>query len=164
MFSIKKATAVAVAVVAAAGVVATAAPASAEGRLINENVRFYNESTNGALDASSFGPTAITWQANGTAYQDWILHPSPRGYLIESVAKGGNCLQAPANPGDAVPVVACNPNIPTQQWRLDQVGDKVVIAQVLDENLVIQATSTTNNVVKAFRDESPAQLWDVTPS
>ncbi|MFJ9605854.1 ricin-type beta-trefoil lectin domain protein [Kitasatospora sp. NPDC101176] len=170
MLSVKQAAAVTAAAVAAAGVLATAPAASAAGAAVQgrpvvaENVRFFNEDTNGALDASTFGPVAVTWEANGGAFQDWLLHPSPRGYLIESVGRHGSCLQAPANPGDPIPVVKCNPNVPTQQWAFNRVGDRVVIGEMLDENYVIEATTTGNAVVKSFRDDNPRQLWDITPS
>ncbi|MFF0412995.1 ricin-type beta-trefoil lectin domain protein [Kitasatospora sp. NPDC004745] len=170
MFSVKQAAAVAATAIAVAGVPATAPAAAAAGAsagrpvVVAENVRFFNEETNGALDASSFGPVAVTWEANGGAFQDWLLRPSPRGYLIESVGRRGNCLQAPANPGEPLPVVKCNPNVPTQQWAFDRVGDRVVIGEMLDENYVIEATTSGSPVVKSFRDDNPRQLWDITPS
>ncbi|MBO1416274.1 ricin-type beta-trefoil lectin domain protein [Streptomyces sp. FH025] len=166
MYSIKKAAAAVVAVLAVTGAVTAAAPASAgQVRQAGGNVRFFNEATGGSLDANGSGaPVAITWQPNGTAFQDWILRPLGPVFLIESVARRGSCLQAPPNSGDVIRLAPCNPNNPTQAWELDRVGDKFVIAEATDENFVIEATSNTNPVVKQFRDENPNQLWDVTPS
>ncbi|MBO1416275.1 RICIN domain-containing protein [Streptomyces sp. FH025] len=165
MYSIKKAAAATVTVLAVTGAVTAAAPASAgQVRQAGGNVRFFNEATNGSLDANSAGSVAITWEPNGTAFQDWILRPLGPTFRIESVAKPGNCLQLPPFVGDPIQVAPCNTNTASQRWRLDQVGDKFVIADAVDEFFVIEATSTTNPVVKAFRDRGPNQLWDVTPS
>ncbi|MFE4360918.1 MULTISPECIES: RICIN domain-containing protein [unclassified Kitasatospora] len=162
MFSIKKAAAVATAALAVTGAVASASPASAgEVRVGGQEVRFYNESVNGFLDSAKYGTDAITWQANGTVWQDWILRPTPGGYLIESKGKPDKCLQAFAEPGTPIPLVACNPNIPTQQWQIDRTGDRYVIAEATDQDYVIAAQSNGANVVKALRDDSPRQLWDV---
>ncbi|MBV2154119.1 ricin-type beta-trefoil lectin domain protein [Kitasatospora sp. SUK 42] len=165
MFNIKKAAVATVAVLAVTGAVTAAAPASAgKVRQAGGNVRFFNEATNGSLDANSGGNVAITWEPNGTGFQDWIIRPLGPVFLIESVAKRGQCLQSPPNPGDVIRVLPCNPNNPTQTWRFDRVGDQFVIAEGVDENFVIEATRTTQPVLKQFRDDNPNQLWDVTPS
>ncbi|MEV7190034.1 ricin-type beta-trefoil lectin domain protein [Kitasatospora sp. NPDC093102] len=166
MLSIKKAATATVAVLAVTGAVTAAAPASAgEVRQVSQNVRFFNEATGGALDANGSGaPVAITWEPNGTAFQDWIIRPNHSGYLIESVARRGNCLQAPLNPGDAIRVVPCNPNVPTQNWRGERVGDQWVLVEEVDQDFAIEAVRNSQPVVKAFRDDNPRQLWHVSPS
>jgi len=161
----KKTAAAAAAALFAIGVLTAAAPAPSAGtRETDQTVRFFNEATGGALDANSSGSDAITWEPNGTAYQDWTVRASHQGYLIESVAKRGNCLQSPANAGDPIRVAPCNPNNPDQHWRGDAVGDRFVLVQDPDRDFAIQATGNGRPVVKAYRDDNPNQLWDVTPA
>ncbi|MET8542344.1 ricin-type beta-trefoil lectin domain protein [Kitasatospora sp. NPDC004799] len=160
MFTIKKAAACAAAALAATGATAAAGPAPAgQAHNAGQLVRFYNEAVNGVLDSAKYGPVAIAWQANGTVWQNWVLRPTSLGYLLEAQGKPDKCLQAYAEPGTEIPLVECNVNIPTQHWQLDRTGDKVVIAQATDEDYVIAAQSNGNPVVKAFRDNSPRQLW-----
>ncbi len=162
LFSIKKAVVVAAAALAVAGSVAAAEPVKAgDVRNAGQEVRFFNEAVTGYLDAAKYGPVAITWQANGTEWQDWILRPTSNGYLIEAKAKPDKCLQAIMKPGSEVPLVPCNVDVPTQHWQLDRTGDKYVIAEATDEDYVIAAQSNGSPVVKALRDNSPRQLWDV---
>ncbi|MGK4583615.1 RICIN domain-containing protein [Kitasatospora sp. HPMI-4] len=135
-------------------------------RQVGQNVRFFNEAVNQALDANNTGVnpnSPITYPANGTPFQDWILMPSPGGYLIRSVSRN-LCLQAPSGPGQPILLSPCNPFIPTEQWRIDPIGDKFTISEAVDENLVIQATGSQSPVVNAFRDGNPLQRWDITSS
>ncbi|MFJ9448533.1 RICIN domain-containing protein [Kitasatospora sp. NPDC101235] len=167
MFNIKKAAAATIAVLAVTGAVTAAAPASAgEVRQGTLNVRFFNEDTGGALDANGSGaPVAITWTPNGTAYQDWIVHPNPSGSsMIESVARRGNCLQAPENPGQPIQLAPCNPNVPTQTWLGERVGDQFALVEQANQNFAIEAVQNGQPVVRAYRNDNPRQLWDVTPS
>ncbi|MFF2354792.1 ricin-type beta-trefoil lectin domain protein [Kitasatospora sp. NPDC058115] len=170
MLSIRKAVAVAAATLVAGGTLAAAGPASAgevrQARVV-QNVRFYNEVVNEALDADgSSGPSSnvITWPANGTKYQDWNLISTDRGYLIESVGKPGRCLQSPRNTSSAIVLADCNTAVPTQHWQLDRVGDRTVIAEARDEGLVIQATGSKQSVLAEVANGDPRQAWDVTPS
>ncbi|MFF4816869.1 hypothetical protein ACFY2K_20005 [Kitasatospora sp. NPDC001309] len=162
MFTVKKATTVAVAALVATGALAGAAPASASSaRQGSENVRFFNEDTGGALDANSTGGSAVSWAPNGTDYQAWILRFGSQGGLqIESKARVGQCLQAPENFGDPIAVVTCNKYVPTQWWVLPMVGDKHVIALQQDPEKVIESTPTGNPVFQGFYDGNPRQLWD----
>ncbi|MFE7563471.1 RICIN domain-containing protein [Kitasatospora sp. NPDC057500] len=168
MLSIKKAAAVAAALVAG-GTLAAAGPASAgevrQGRVV-QNVRFYNEVVNEALDAdgSNRSTNVITWPANGSKYQDWNLISTDRGYLIESVGKPGQCLQSPRNTASPVVLAPCNTAVPTQHWQLDRVGDRYVIAEARDEGLVIQAIESKSSVLAEVANGDPRQAWDITPS
>ncbi|MFB7124791.1 MULTISPECIES: ricin-type beta-trefoil lectin domain protein [Streptomycetaceae] len=162
MFSIKKAAVVTAAALAVAGSVGAAEPVKAGGvRGPGQEVRFFNEAVNGFLDSAKHGPVAITWQANGTEWQNWVLRPTSNGYLVEAKAKPDKCLQAIMKPGSEVPLVPCNVDVPTQHWQLDRAGDKYVIAEATDEDYVIAAQGNDSPVVKALRDNSPRQLWDV---
>ncbi|MFI9361699.1 hypothetical protein ACIG5E_11645 [Kitasatospora sp. NPDC053057] len=105
------------------------------------------------------GDTAITYASETAASRDWFLRPVGRAFLIESKARPGRCLQALPNRGDQIPMPACNPNVPTQLWVFGAVGDKYVIAELVDGNRVIEAQANAVPVVTWFRDGGPRQLW-----
>ncbi|MFF2081380.1 RICIN domain-containing protein [Kitasatospora sp. NPDC058162] len=143
-------------------VVSTGQAAAGDRRQLSQNVRFFNEAANGMLDGNGGGPSPITYPANGSAIQAWVLTSTAQGaFQIRNVYKNTLCLQAPSTSGDPILLIPCNANNPAQWWNLERSNDKVVITEFLDRNYVIESIGGFNSVVKAVSDHDELQEWDV---
>jgi hypothetical protein len=164
LLDIKKKVAVALGAAALmGGAVATSAVAQESGD-DGPVVSFYNPATDQMLDANGTGgDNPILWEPNGTDYQKWQLHglDKQRAALIESVAKRGQCLQAPSRPGAQLLLRPCNRFNPDQHWTVEKFGDQVYLGQADATDRVVTATEPHGPVSVDWRTDSEFQRWAV---
>ncbi|MBR7837034.1 hypothetical protein KDL01_27405 [Actinospica durhamensis] len=168
MFTIKRFAAAAVAALALTGAAATTASAAASATpsaTPDQTLSFYNRGAQGVLDAYCSGPQGpVTWPiAGGDACQQWKVDQGSQGLLLESIAKPGQCIQAPENIGQLATLTPCNAYDPSQQWDFPRIGNDVFIAQAGENSQVLGSLGNYAQIELEQADGAANQRWNPAP-
>lgn len=154
------------AAIALAGAAASTAFAET-GAQGDQTLSFYNQAAGGMLDVYCGGPQGpATWQVvPDDGCQQWKVDIGTEGSLLESIARPGLCVTAPAVLEGEPTNQPCNPSNPAQQWNFPENGSQAYISEASDDQYVLAATATGNlqPLQLQLKSGSPWQQWEANP-